>query len=69
MLKHMGPAAELATHLSFAQKYYNHSYFWRGDGSRTESGLLFSFDLWNVITTNKEVFSSLRSMKHSIKVV
>lgn len=23
MLKHMGPAAELATHLSFAQKYYN----------------------------------------------
>ena len=56
MLKHMGPAAELATHLSFAQKYYNHSYFWRGDGSCTESGLLFSFDLWNVITTNKEVF-------------
>ena len=63
MLKHMGPAAELATHLSFAQKYYNqHSYFWRGDGSCTESGLLFSFDLWNVIITNKEVFSGLRSM-------
>ena len=61
----MGPDAELTTHFSFTQNFYNQELVFVENGSCTESGLLVSFvilPLWNVVKRNKEVFSFERNI-------
>ena len=67
----MGPDAELTTHLSFNQKYYNQELVFVENGSCTESGLLVFFvilPLWNVIKRFSHLVAATQNQLINIEI-